>query len=160
MVADLPEVNLLLKEASVVLAGEALHPIPTSAIMAVPLFETIGDLKAAPAIMADYSRSTEIARDFARGYQEVMIGYSTATTRRLPDLDLVAARLSTASDRCLRAGRDAAVPRPRRAETARRRLGLSPRSARSLLAAPSSVPAHEKRKYKDIDTFFVTYGCP
>jgi phosphoenolpyruvate carboxylase len=45
--------------------------------MPVPLFETIADLEAAPAVMAEYFALPEIgAMARARGYQEVMIGYS------------------------------------------------------------------------------------
>jgi phosphoenolpyruvate carboxylase len=45
--------------------------------MAVPLFETIEDLEAAPAIMRDWFALPEVAAVArARGYQEVMIGYS------------------------------------------------------------------------------------
>ena len=45
--------------------------------MAVPLFETVGDLEAAPEVMADWFALPEVkAITAARGYQEVMIGYS------------------------------------------------------------------------------------
>lgn len=45
--------------------------------MAVPLFETVGDLEAAPGIMTAWFGLPEIAADAAkRGHQEVMIGYS------------------------------------------------------------------------------------
>ncbi len=72
-VSDLLEVNLLLKEAGLYRPGDT----PEAAIMAVPLFETIEDLDAAPAIMREWLAMPEnavIAQ--ARGYQEVMIGYS------------------------------------------------------------------------------------
>ncbi|HEV2570047.1 phosphoenolpyruvate carboxylase [Sphingomonas sp.] len=70
-VSDLLEVQLLLKEAGLYRPGEA------PAIMAVPLFETIGDLEAAPAIMREWLALPGIA-DWARarGRQEVMLGYS------------------------------------------------------------------------------------
>jgi len=43
----------------------------------VPLFETIGDLEAAPQVMADWFALPEVAAvSAARGHQEVMIGYS------------------------------------------------------------------------------------
>ncbi|UVO50784.1 phosphoenolpyruvate carboxylase [Sphingomonas sp. SUN019] len=72
-VSDLLEVNLLLKEVGLYRPGDA----PTAAIMAVPLFETIGDLEAAPAIMRAWFALPEIAAiTRARGHQEVMIGYS------------------------------------------------------------------------------------
>ena len=72
-VSDLLEVNLLLKEVGLYRPGET----PSASVMAVPLFETIEDLEAGPAIMRDWfalPEIAEIARE--RGYQEVMIGYS------------------------------------------------------------------------------------
>ncbi len=70
-VSDLLEVHLLLKEAGLYRPGEA------PAIMAVPLFETIGDLEAAPEIMRDWFALPGIADwAHARGRQEVMLGYS------------------------------------------------------------------------------------
>ncbi|MET0370609.1 MAG: phosphoenolpyruvate carboxylase [Sphingobium sp.] len=75
-VSDLLEVNLLLKEAGLWRAGVDGSE-PQAAIMAVPLFETIGDLEAAPQIMTAYFGLPEIAGIVkARGFQEVMIGYS------------------------------------------------------------------------------------
>ncbi|OYY71651.1 phosphoenolpyruvate carboxylase [Sphingomonas sp. 28-63-12] len=76
-VSDLLEVNLLLKEAGLYRPGQGQDDRPYAAIMAVPLFETIGDLEAAPGVMADYFTLPEVAAvAAARGYQEVMIGYS------------------------------------------------------------------------------------
>jgi phosphoenolpyruvate carboxylase len=72
-VSDLLEVYLLLKEAGLFRPGSP----PTSDMMAVPLFETISDLRAAPQTMAAFLR-----RPLAKalmgplGLQEVMIGYS------------------------------------------------------------------------------------
>ena len=75
-VSDMLEVNILLKEAGLWQAGVDGAP-PQAAIMAIPLFETIGDLEAAPAIMSAYFGLPEIAGVVqARGHQEVMIGYS------------------------------------------------------------------------------------
>jgi phosphoenolpyruvate carboxylase len=72
-VSDLLEVNLLLKEVGLYRPGDT----PTAAIMAVPLFETIGDLEAAPGVMTAWFALPEIAIiSKARGHQEVMIGYS------------------------------------------------------------------------------------
>lgn len=72
-VSDLLEVNLLLKEAGLYRPGAE----PEAAIMAVPLFETIEDLEAAPAIMAEWFALPENRNVIAaRGHQEVMIGYS------------------------------------------------------------------------------------
>jgi phosphoenolpyruvate carboxylase len=72
-VSDLLEVYLLLKEAG-------LYRMPGSraaAIMAVPLFETIGDLERSAAIMADWLDMPEVAAITAAiGFQEVMVGYS------------------------------------------------------------------------------------
>jgi len=45
--------------------------------MAVPLFETIGDLQQAPRVMGEALALPELAAVVAaRGYQEVMVGYS------------------------------------------------------------------------------------
>ena len=72
-VSDLLEINLLLKEVGLYRPGET----PTAAVMAVPLFETIGDLEAAPDIMTAWFALPEIASIArTRGHQEVMIGYS------------------------------------------------------------------------------------
>ncbi|GAO38706.1 phosphoenolpyruvate carboxylase [Sphingomonas changbaiensis NBRC 104936] len=70
-VSDLLEVHILLKEAGLFVPGKP------PAIMAVPLFETIADLEAAPFIMRDWfglPGIVEWARE--RGRQEVMLGYS------------------------------------------------------------------------------------
>lgn len=71
-VSNLLEVYLLLKEVGLYRPGQ---PSP---IMSTPLFETIGDLEAAPRVMAEYLGLPEIgALVAARGsLQEVMIGYS------------------------------------------------------------------------------------
>jgi len=75
--SDLLEVNLLLKEAGLWRAPASADEGPHAAIMAVPLFETIADLEAAPDIMAAYFALPEIAGiAWSRGHQEVMIGYS------------------------------------------------------------------------------------
>ena len=75
-VSDLLEVNLMLKEAGLYRPGNG-DTKPTAAIMAVPLFETIGDLEAAPGVMAAWFDLPELAAiASARGHQEVMIGYS------------------------------------------------------------------------------------
>ena len=72
-VSDLLEVHVLLREVGLYRPGDA----PEAAIMAVPLFETIGDLENAPGVMRDYFALPEIAAIAGgRGYQEVMIGYS------------------------------------------------------------------------------------
>jgi phosphoenolpyruvate carboxylase len=72
-VSDLLEVHLLLREAGIYRPGEA----PECAVMAVPLFETIGDLENAPGVMGAYFALPEIATlSRNRGHQEVMIGYS------------------------------------------------------------------------------------
>ncbi len=75
-VSDLLEVNILLKEAGLWQTGADGAP-PRAAIMAIPLFETIADLEAAPSIMTAYFGLSEIAGVVReRGHQEVMIGYS------------------------------------------------------------------------------------
>ncbi len=72
-VSNLLEVYVLLKEVGVYVPGDP----PSCAIMAVPLFETIEDLEAAPDVMARYlGRPKAAALATARGHQEVMIGYS------------------------------------------------------------------------------------
>ena len=69
-VSDLLEVNILLKEAGLYRAGHA-------AIMAVPLFETIGDLQNSSKVMTAWLGLPEVAAiTKARGFQEVMVGYS------------------------------------------------------------------------------------
>jgi len=69
-VSDLLEVNILLKEAGLYRPGNA-------AIMAVPLFETIGDLESSPHVMTAWLGLPEVAAiTRARGFQEVMVGYS------------------------------------------------------------------------------------
>ena len=70
-VSDLLEVYILLKEAGLYRPGE------TGGIMVVPLFETIGDLEAAPRIIRAFFALPEVAAlAAARGHQEVMVGYS------------------------------------------------------------------------------------
>src|SRR3546814_7772249 len=63
----------LLKEAGLYRPGHE----PGATIMPVPLFETIDDLEAAPQVMDEWLSIPEVAAlAKARGYQEVMIGYS------------------------------------------------------------------------------------
>ena len=72
-VSDLLEVNILLKEAGLWRPGDP----PTASIMAVPLFETIGDLERAPTVMKAWLDLPEVAATTrAFGYHEVMVGYS------------------------------------------------------------------------------------
>ncbi|MFZ5793730.1 MAG: phosphoenolpyruvate carboxylase [Sphingomonas sp.] len=76
-VSDLLELNILLKEVGLYRPGGASGEPSSAAIMAVPLFETIGDLEAAPAIMTEWFALPEVRGiTAARGFQEVMIGYS------------------------------------------------------------------------------------
>jgi phosphoenolpyruvate carboxylase len=74
-VADVLGVYLLAKEAGVFLdaAGTEICPLPI-----VPLFETIEDLRAAPAIMRELLSVPVVRRstNWQGGVQEVMIGYS------------------------------------------------------------------------------------
>ncbi|WP_419826332.1 phosphoenolpyruvate carboxylase [Sphingomonas sp.] len=75
-VSDMLEVHILLKEAGLYRPGTDGGALD-AAIMAVPLFETIGDLERAPEIMRDWFALPEIAAlAGARGHQEVMVGYS------------------------------------------------------------------------------------
>jgi phosphoenolpyruvate carboxylase len=70
-VSDLLEIHILLKEAGL------FRPGATPAVMAVPLFETIADLEAAPGIMRDwFALPGTVGWARARGRQEVMLGYS------------------------------------------------------------------------------------
>ncbi|MDE0878428.1 MAG: phosphoenolpyruvate carboxylase, partial [Sphingomonas bacterium] len=76
-VSDLLEINLMMKEVGLYVPGATADEPPHAAIMAVPLFETIGDLEAAPAVMTDWFALPEAAAVAkARGHQEVMVGYS------------------------------------------------------------------------------------
>ncbi len=73
-VSDLLEVAVLLKEAGLVTPGES----PASRLQVVPLFETIGDLRRAPATMRAWFALPEARAMVASldGVQEVMLGYS------------------------------------------------------------------------------------
>ncbi|WP_157220371.1 phosphoenolpyruvate carboxylase [Flavisphingomonas formosensis] len=72
-VSDILEVHILLKEAGLYVPGDP----PSAAIMVAPLFETIADLENAPAVMTQWFSLPEAqAIVGARGYQEVMVGYS------------------------------------------------------------------------------------
>ena len=76
-VSDMLEVHTLLKEVGLYRPATKDGEAPHAAIMAVPLFETIGDLENAPSVMADWLALPEIALlTRARGHQEVMVGYS------------------------------------------------------------------------------------
>ncbi len=72
-VSDLLEVNILLKEAGLYRGA----PVRSAAIMAVPLFETIADLRSSSQIMSAWLALPEVAAiTRAKGFQEVMVGYS------------------------------------------------------------------------------------
>jgi phosphoenolpyruvate carboxylase len=72
-VSDLLEVNILLKEAGLYRGHGTAH----AGIMAVPLFETIGDLAKSPQVMTAWLGLPEVAAvTSAHGHQEVMVGYS------------------------------------------------------------------------------------
>jgi phosphoenolpyruvate carboxylase len=76
-VSDMLEVNTLLKEVGLYRPATDDGGAPHAAIMAVPLFETIGDLENAPDVMSTWFGLPEIAAlSKARGHQEVMVGYS------------------------------------------------------------------------------------
>ena len=76
-VSDMLEVHTLLKEVGLYRPPASDGEAPHAAIMAVPLFETIGDLENAPRVMTDWFALPEIAAlARARGHQEVMVGYS------------------------------------------------------------------------------------
>jgi len=72
-VSDLLEVYVLLKEVGLFTPGAP----PRAEILAEPLFETIGDLRAAPDTLSRYFALPLIKSLLVReGLQEVMIGYS------------------------------------------------------------------------------------
>jgi phosphoenolpyruvate carboxylase len=73
-VSDLLEVAVMLKEAGLVVPGDK----PVSRIQVVPLFETIGDLRQAPATMRAWLALPQARSmiDALGGVQEVMLGYS------------------------------------------------------------------------------------
>jgi phosphoenolpyruvate carboxylase len=72
-VSDMLEVNILLKEAGLYRGAGTPH----AAIMAVPLFETIGDLENSSGVMTAWLALPEVAAvTRSRGFQEVMVGYS------------------------------------------------------------------------------------
>ena len=72
-VSDLLEVYVLLKEAG--LYRYRKHS--EAGIMAVPLFETIGDLQRSAEVMTGWLALPEVAAlTAANGFQEVMVGYS------------------------------------------------------------------------------------
>jgi phosphoenolpyruvate carboxylase len=75
-VSDLMEVYLLLKEVGLFTPADGDKP-PLTQIFAEPLFETIGDLRAAPETLKAYL-ALPIIRKLVKpiGLQEVMIGYS------------------------------------------------------------------------------------
>jgi phosphoenolpyruvate carboxylase len=76
-VSDMLEVHTMLKEAGLYRPAADPADPPCAAIMAVPLFETIGDLENAPEVMAGWFALPEVAAIVAaRGHQEVMVGYS------------------------------------------------------------------------------------
>ncbi len=72
-VSDLLEVHILLKEAGLYRG----HGDARADIMAVPLFETIGDLTNSRDVMKAWLGLPEVAAvTAAHGFQEVMVGYS------------------------------------------------------------------------------------
>jgi phosphoenolpyruvate carboxylase len=72
-VSDLLEVNILLKEAGLYRGAGT----PSAEIMAVPLFETIGDLENSARVMTAWLGLPEVAAiTRTKGFQEVMVGYS------------------------------------------------------------------------------------
>ncbi len=72
-VSDLLEVHILLKEAGLYRVRDE----QLASIMAVPLFETIGDLERSAEVMSAWLALPEVAAmTAANGFQEVMVGYS------------------------------------------------------------------------------------
>ena len=106
-VADVLGAYLLAKDAGLFLdaAGVETCPLPI-----VPLFETIADLRAAPAIMRELL-SLPVVRRSARaqgGVQEVMIGYSDSNK----DGGFLSSNweLAKAQTRLTKIGRDSGIP--------------------------------------------------
>ena len=75
--SDLLEPLLLMKETGLV-DGPLGAPASRTALVVSPLFETIGDLQRAPAILGEYLLEDGVAALLLRsgGVQDVMIGYS------------------------------------------------------------------------------------
>lgn len=74
-VAHMLEVYVLAKQAGMYRVND--DGTPEATIMSVPLFETVADLQAAPETMAAFFEiPAMLSLAKARGYQEVMIGYS------------------------------------------------------------------------------------
>ncbi len=75
-VSDMLEVYLLLKEVGLY-RSNGTGETPDAPIMVVPLFETVADLRSAPATMTRFFGIPEmVSLAKTRGAQEVMIGYS------------------------------------------------------------------------------------
>ena len=79
-VSDLLEVLLLQKECGLMLGvlGDKHGPSPSIALMVVPLFETIDDLRNAETIMRSFYAIPGVAEliEASGGVQEIMLGYS------------------------------------------------------------------------------------
>ena len=121
-VSDLLEVNILLKEAGLYRGQET----PRAAIMAVPLFETIGDLERSAQVMQAWLELPEtVAITRALGYQEVMVGYSDSNKDGGYLTSVWSLHQATRTlAAVVREIRDAAagIPRPRRRRGPRRRI--------------------------------------
>ena len=122
-VADVLGIYLLAKEAGAYLdaAGTEICPLPI-----VPLFETIDDLRAAPAIMRELLSVPLVRRstNWQGGVQEVMIGYSDSNKdggffASNWELSKAQSQLTKVSDETGR--EDRLLPRPRRLGLPRRR---------------------------------------
>jgi phosphoenolpyruvate carboxylase len=76
--SDLLETALLMKEAGLFLPGAEPGAAPKARLRVVPLFETIDDLRRAPAVMGEYFDAPLVKALIAGqgNLQEVMIGYS------------------------------------------------------------------------------------
>ena len=122
-VADVLGVYLLAKEAGVFLdaAGTEICPLPI-----VPLFETIDDLRAAPAIMRELLAVPLVRRstNWQGGVQEVMIGYSDSNKDGgffASNWELAKAQVEAHQGERRDRREDRLLPRPRRLGLARRR---------------------------------------
>ncbi len=102
---DLLHAYLLAKEAG--LYSDALA-VERCTLPIVPLFETIADLRAAPAIMREILAVPLVRRSVRGGSQEVMIGYSDSNK----DGGFLTAtwELSKAQSKLTRVGQEAGIP--------------------------------------------------
>ena len=143
-VADVLGVYLLAKEAGVFLdaAGTEICPLPI-----VPLFETIDDLRAAPAIMRELLAVPLVRRstNWQGGVQEVMIGYSDSNKDGgffASNWELAKAQVEAHQGERRDRREDRLLPRPRRLGLARRRTDGTRHRRPARRLDPRKIPRH------------------